>query len=194
VVGTLSATDSHPVSYALGLDPGHMFSIDGNKLLLDENMPANQPNSVGISIIATDTVTNTHATQNITVGINAAPAAISAATVGSQSAAPAFIAGSNESLTLGGGGVTAITLGSGSGEVWGGSGADAYYFPASGGLQTIEDWSAAKGDTLTIDSSLRGLLQETTTAAGTLLSFGDSSHGVLLAGVAGFDTSQLRWG
>jgi beta-glucanase (GH16 family) len=73
VVGQLSATDSTPVNFALGDNPGHLFSIDGNKLLINQDMPANPPSSYQVGIIAVDS-TGAIATQEITVGVQGASA------------------------------------------------------------------------------------------------------------------------
>jgi len=205
----------------MGVDPGHLFSIDGDKLLIDQNMPASPPKTEAISIIATDNVTGAYAVQNITVGVNAAteslsvaatavetgavetgpPAAptaptaqITADTVGAAAGAatPIFLAGPSESLVLGAG-ATIIGLGTSPGEVWGGNGPDTYVYQGGEGTDTIGNFSIAKGDILSIDQSLQGSLRESASAGGTMLSFGDGTHGILLAGVSNFSTSQIHW-
>jgi hypothetical protein len=130
-------------------------------------------------------------------------------------------AGNVVSITLGGGvskigfiGAKAVTLASGSGEatvtadvgnnrfiagagsldVTGGAGKDAYVFHAASGVLTVEDFSPAKGDTLTIDTSLQGSLHQTTDGmGGTLLTFGTAGHGIDLHGVASIASSNIQW-
>jgi aryl-phospho-beta-D-glucosidase BglC (GH1 family) len=70
-------------------------------------------------------------------------------------------------------GTATFIAGSGAMNISGGSGADTYVLHAGSGNLTIADFSAAKGDTLTIDQSLQGA--ETVGsdgAGGVLLSFG----------------------
>ena len=104
-----------------------------------------------------------------------------------------FVCGSGSDTIVGGQGGNSITFGTGSADVWGGTGADTYTFHAGDGMQTIETFDAAKGDVLNIDTALKASLQETGSGGSTLLSLGGSGHGILLQGVASFDTSQIHW-
>jgi endoglucanase len=73
-------------------------------------------------------------------------------------------------------GTATFTVGSGAMTITGGNGADNYVLHAGSGNLTIADFSAAKGDTLTIDQSLQGA--ETVGSdgnGGVLLSFGTES-------------------
>ena len=72
---------------------------------------------------------------------------------------------------------------------------DDYVFHANSGLLKIEDFSIAKGDTLTIDKVLQGSLQETYDGhGGTMLTFGaGAAHGVDLHGIATMPTSNILW-
>ena len=84
---------------------------------------------------------------------------VATATLGTANDNLAFIGASRVGITGGGGteqvllagGNNTITAGKGSLDVTAASGADAYTFHAGDGLLTIEDFSMAKGDALTID-------------------------------------------
>ncbi|MBV9250436.1 MAG: hypothetical protein JO227_14470, partial [Acetobacteraceae bacterium] len=88
-----------------------------------------------------------------------------------------------------------FTAGAGSLDVKGGSGKDAYVFHASSGSLTMEDFSLAKGDTLTIDKSLQASLHEASDGkGGLLLSFGsNSSQFVDVHGVGALPASNITW-
>jgi hypothetical protein len=85
------------------------------------------------------------------------------ATLGAGNDNIGFVATKQVTLTGGSGasqvllaeGGNTITAGTGSLDVTAGGGADAYTFHAGDGLLTLEDFSVAKGDTLTIDKSLQ---------------------------------------
>jgi hypothetical protein len=68
VVGTLSSTDALAVTYTMGTNPGGLFAISGDQLLLDENMPSDAPSDYAISVIATDSAGGT-TTKALTVGV-----------------------------------------------------------------------------------------------------------------------------
>ena len=206
VIGTLSATDSNPVSFTLASNPGSYFAIAGNKLSLAKNAPVAAPKSVSISVVATDTVTHLATTQIINVGVNAPLTATAAGQITSASVrfspgdgsdrmifVPSVQPGVVQAVVVGGGSGDVISFGIGPSDVWGGTGADNFVFHAGDGFQTIETFSAAKGDVLTIDHALQGSLLESTAAGGTMLSFGDNAHAILLAGVVNFSASQIHW-
>jgi hypothetical protein len=86
-----------------------------------------------------------------------------------------------------------INFGTGNADVWGGKEADTFAFHAGDGLATIETFSALKGDVLEIDHTLKGAMTQTSTSSGTLISFGDPNHGVLLHGVANLASSSIHW-
>ena len=88
-----------------------------------------------------------------------------------------------------------FVAGTGSLDVTGGAGKDAYVFHATSGLLTLEDFSLAKGDTLTVDKSLQGSLHQATDGrGGTMLTFGtDTSHGVDIHGMASMSSSNILW-
>ena len=76
----------------------------------------------------------------------------------------------------------------------GGAGKDAYVFHSTSGLLTLEDFSLAKGDTLTIDKSLQGSLHETSDGiGGVILSFGTAGHGVDIHGLSALPSSNIAW-
>ena len=69
-------------------------------------------------------------------------------------------------------GTNTFIAGTGAMEVTGGGGADAYIFNAGSGSLTIDDFSAAKGDRLTIAANLQpSMTPSTDGAGGTLISF-----------------------
>ena len=77
----------------------------------------------------------------------------------------------------------------------GGGGKVAYVFHADGGLLRIEDFSIAKGDTLSVDKALQGaMLQTSDGQGGTMLTFGaDATHGVDIRGMAALPTTNILW-
>ena len=83
-------------------------------------------------------------------------------TLGTGTSQIKFIGASAVTLTGGSGqasvtadaGANKFTAGTGTLDVTGGGGKDAYVFHATSGVLKLEDFSLAKGDTLTIDKSL----------------------------------------
>ena len=113
-----------------------------------------------------------------------------------------FVGPSSVTLTGGAGQATVtadagnnkFVAGSGSLDVAGGAGKDAYVFHSTSGLLTLEDFSLTKGDTLTIDKSLQGSLHETSDGiGGVILSFGTAGHGVDIHGLAALPSSNIAW-
>lgn len=89
-------------------------------------------------------------------------------------------------------GQNTFDVGSGPMDITGGSGADSYDFHANSLFLAIEDFSAAKGDTLTIDASLLGAMQQRSDGqGGTLLTFGASGGAIDLKQVTTFPTILL---
>ena len=87
-----------------------------------------------------------------------------------------------------------FVAGTGSLDVTGGAGKDAYVFHSTSGLLTLKDFSLAKVDTLTIDKSLQGSLHETSDGVGGVMrSFGTAGHGVDIHGVAAMPTGNIAW-
>ena len=88
-----------------------------------------------------------------------------------------------------------FVAGAGSLDVTGGAGKDVYVFHTSSGLLTLEDFSLAKGDTLTIDKTLQGSLDQASDGrGGTLLTFGaNTSHGVDIDGLATLPSGNILW-
>jgi Cellulase (glycosyl hydrolase family 5) len=107
----------------------------------------------------------------------------------------ALTGGSGAATVLAAGGNNTFTAGSGSLDVTAGAGKDAYVFHTTSGLLTLEDFSLAKGDTLTVDKSLQGSLHEASDAkGGTMLTFGtNTSHGVDIHGLAALPSSNVVW-
>jgi hypothetical protein len=105
-------------------------------------------------------------------------------TLGTGTSHMAFIGPSSLLLTGGSGsaivtadaGTNTFAAGAGSLDVTGGGGKDTYVFHANSGMLTIEDFSAAKGDKLTIDSGLKGsMVQGSDGQGGTLITFGSGA-------------------
>ena len=104
-----------------------------------------------------------------------------AVTLGTGTSQIKFIGASSATLTVGSGQATVtadagsnkFVAGTGTLDVTGGGGKDAYVFHANSGLLKLEDFSSAKGDTLTIDKAMQGsLTQASDGQGGTMLSFG----------------------
>lgn len=92
------------------------------------------------------------------------------------------------------GGTNSFAAGSGGLTVTGGAGADAYWVPGGSGGLTVRDFSAAKGDTLTIDAGLQGMAQIGSDGqGGTAISFGGAAGVVDLRSVASLASSDIRW-
>jgi hypothetical protein len=123
-------------------------------------------------------------------------------TLGTGASQIRFIGPSAVTLTGGSGQATVtadmgnnkFVAGAGSLDVTGGAGKDAYVFHSTSGLLTMEDFSLAKGDTLTIDKAMQGSVHQATDGmGGTMLTFGTTGHGVDLHGVAGLSNSNILW-
>ncbi len=124
-------------------------------------------------------------------------------TLGSGSSSIAFVGASSVKLTGGSGratitadgGANTFTAGAGSLDVTGGPGKDAYVFHASSGALTMEDFSLSKGDTLTIDKSLKASLHQATDGmGGTMLTFGTStSQSIDIRGLAALPTTNITF-
>ena len=124
-------------------------------------------------------------------------------TLGTGTGALTFIGPSSLRLTGGAGsatvkadtGTNTFTAGSGSLDVTGGGGKDTYVFHANSGLLTIEDFSAAKGDKLVIDSAMKAsMVQASDYQGGTLITFGSgASHAIDVHGLAAVPASAISW-
>ena len=61
-------------------------------------------------------------------------------------------------------------------------------------MLTIEDFSLAKGDTLTVDKALQGSLVEISDGkGGTMLNFGTIGQGVDIHGIATMPSNDILW-
>jgi Ca-dependent carbohydrate-binding module xylan-binding len=124
-------------------------------------------------------------------------------TLGTGASQIKFVGPNSVTLTGGAGQATVtadagnnkFVAGAGSLDVTGGAGKDAYVFHTTSGLLTLEDFSLAKGDTLTIDKSLQGSLHEASDGiGGTMLTFGaNMGHGVDIHGLAALPSSNIVW-
>ena len=91
------------------------------------------------------------------------------------------------------GGANTWTAGKGALEVNGGGGADTYIYHKGDGRLTVDDFSAAKGDVLTIDKTLKASMTVATDGdGGTLLTFG-TGGGIALKGVTSNVTGLIHW-
>jgi hypothetical protein len=125
-----------------------------------------------------------------------------AVTLGSGTSQIKFLGAGSVTLTGGSGQATvssdlgnnSFVTGSGSLDVTGGAGKDAYTYHAASGMLVVEDFSLAKGDTLTIDKSLQPSFHaESDGMGGSMLTFGNYTHGIDLHGVASFASSNVHW-
>lgn len=199
VVGTLTATDSNPVTFRLTHNPYSLFSISGNSLVLARNMLKTVAAPLSITVVATDS-TGGSATQKISVGVAAASAAITPATVNSGVVMPGFIP--SDAPTPGGvtisdngqGGQT-IVFAAGAAHaatVWGGSGPDDFIYHAGAARAVIVDFDAAKGDTLSVDRVLQAHMQVDASGADITLSFGGAQL-LRLHDPSGFAATNIHW-
>ena len=102
--------------------------------------------------------------------------------------------GSGQATVKADAGNNVFVAGTGSLDVTGGSGKDSYVFHAGAGVLSLDDFSIAKGDTLIIDKSLQGSLQQASDGqGGTMLSFGTTGHGVDVHGVAAMPSTNIVW-
>jgi endoglucanase len=91
-------------------------------------------------------------------------------------------------------GANTFVLGKGAMDVTGGIGADAYVLHNSTGALTIEDFSTAKGDTLTIDATLKSAMKMGSDGhGGTLITFTGATETVDLKGVAALPSTAIHW-
>jgi hypothetical protein len=145
--------------------------------------------------------TGTYAVGGDTFVLTAGNAA--SVTLGTGTSQIKFIGASSVTLTGGSGQATVtadagsnkFTAGAGTLDVTGGGGKDAYVFHAGSGLLKLEDFSLAKGDTLTIDKALQGSLSQASDGqGGTMLSFGaGATHGVDIHGLAVMPSTSVVW-
>jgi beta-glucanase (GH16 family) len=132
--------------------------------------------------------------------VSTAPGVVKA-TLGATPTSIAFIGMSSIMLTEGranatvmaDGGANMFTGGRGKLTVTGGTGPDSYFYNAGDGLLTIDDFSAAQGDTLTIAKGLRTSLKEVSDhQGGTLLTFHGES-GIDIRNVASLPAADITW-
>ena len=124
-------------------------------------------------------------------------------TLGTGTSQIKFIGASSITLTGGSGqatvtadaGTNKFVAGTGTLDVTGGGGKDAYVFHANGGLLKLEDFSIAKGDTLTVDKTLQGAMHQASDGqGGTMITFGaGATHGVDIHGLATMPTTSVHW-
>jgi len=91
-------------------------------------------------------------------------------------------------------GANQFVAGSGSLDVTGGPGAAAYVLHAGGGSLTVEDFDPGKGDTLTVDQALQGVLVQASDGhGGTLLAFGAKQGSIDLINHATVSPSAIHF-
>jgi hypothetical protein len=107
-------------------------------------------------------------------------------------------------ITLTGGAATATIIadngcnsfiaGDGALTITGGAGSNNYVYHVGSSLMTIEDFSAVKGDVLTIDESLQGSMRQTSDGqGGTMLTFGSTATGISIRGILELPLTSIRW-
>jgi hypothetical protein len=102
--------------------------------------------------------------------------------------------GSGQAVVTADAGSNRFVAGTGSLDVTGGGGKNGYVFHANSGLLTLQDFSLAKGDMLTVDVALKGMLQQASDGqGGTMLSFGTAGHGVDVHGIATLPNANILW-
>ncbi len=100
--------------------------------------------------------------------------------------------GTGSDTLTGTSGANRFIAGTGSLDVKGGTGADAYVFHANDGLLKIENFSFGKGDTLTVDAALKPYATRSSDGhGGTMLTFGTAGHGIDLVGLSSIRMSRV---
>ena len=140
----------------------------------------------------TDTLSLTGGSDNTVANVHA----------GSGTDTISFVATNSTTVTGGSGtanvneagGTNTVIAGTGTLNVHDGSGHDLLVFHAGGGLINATGFSAANGDTLQIDASLQSSMHQTTSAAGTMISFGNNTaSGIMLQGVNSLSSSAIHF-
>lgn len=176
--------------------PTDQWTSAASPLPVTASATSTQP---AISVSAADTrlqVTSLPTTNTIVDGdlLSVAATGTIQATLGSTPTALTFL-GTTPVNLIGGAAAAFVTAaasanmftpGTGALTVTGGSGADSYVFHAGSGLLTIADFSAAKGDTLSVDQSLAASMQTMADGnGGTMIGFGGGNaidlHGLSTA-------------
>jgi len=101
-------------------------------------------------------------------------------------AAPATITadGGSNTFIAGGGALT----------IAGGSGTSNYVYHVGSALMTIEDFSVARGDALTIDKSLQASMRQISdNQGGTMLTFGSDATGIDIKGMPALPLTSIHW-
>jgi hypothetical protein len=105
----------------------------------------------------------------------------------------AVTGGSGRTVLTADDGTNNFTIGKGAMEVAGGSGHDAYVVHAGTGALTIDDFSTGKGDTLTIDASLKGSMKMGSDGHGGTLIALSGTGAIDLRGVASLPATAIHW-
>ncbi len=102
--------------------------------------------------------------------------------------------GSGDDVVSAAAGRNRFVAGSGTLDVTGGTGGDAYAFHNGDGLLKIEDFSAGKGDTLTVGRALKSSLHATSDGhGGTLLGFGTGGAAIDIVNTPSFSVSTIHF-
>lgn len=108
-------------------------------------------------------------------------------------AAVTVYGGSGTADVTAGAGTNSFVAGSGALNVTAGGGVDRFVFHAGAGMMSIADFSAALGDTLQVDASLVGSMQQQVQAGGLMITFGtDTQHGILLRGLGSLAPNAIQ--
>jgi hypothetical protein len=151
--------------------------------------------------VETIDATTAQTTTDFRATFNLSAPGVAEVTLGSRSDTLNFVGMSSVTLTAGSaastvtadGGNNVFTAGAGALDVTGGTGADTYIYHSGDALLTVEDFSAAKGDTLQVDTGLQGSLTTTSDGqGGTMLTFG-TGGGIDLKGVGTMPSQNIAW-
>jgi Cellulase (glycosyl hydrolase family 5) len=169
-------------------------------------LPTASTPTPSISVTAFGTSTDVSATDLATTTVAGDAFVVSAAnvvevTLGATETTLSFVGMSSIALTAGTAdaivtattGSNSFTAGMGALTVRGGTGADAYVYQSGAGKLTVDDFSTAQGDTLTIDGSLMPSMTESSdTQGGTLLTFGGAGS-IDIRNAASLAEIDIRW-
>jgi parallel beta-helix repeat protein len=181
---SMALMSAGPKSLAVSGGTTPSVSETGDHGSLQKNL-----SQIGNYTVGADTfVLNSNNSVTVTLGIGASRLKF----VGASSAT--LTGGTGVAVVNADAGSNKFVAGTGSLDVTGGGGKDAYVFHSNSGLLSIEDFSLSKGDTLTVDKALEGALSQVSdNQGGTMLTFGATGHGVDIHGIAALPTSKILW-
>jgi hypothetical protein len=156
-------------------------------------------NSTGATTVVDATVVQSETDYQATINLTAP--GVAQVTLGSLSDTLQFLGMSSINLTAGSatatvladGGTNTFNAGHGALEVSGGSGLNTYIYASGDARLTVDDFSAAQGDLLSIDKTLESsMVQSPDGQGGTLLTFG-TGGGIDLKGISTLPLANIHW-